>query len=324
MGFIGRYVLPFAMTAAAFAAVNGTALAEDKGMIGVSVPNVKGPWYTPELYGITDEAKKLGYTVVIQDSGGYGNVDKQLSQMSNLIVQQAKAIIVDPADPTAFNGIAREAKAAGIYLLGAGNSSVASQVPPDAAAYSNHCDIGHGLAEGAKKLLPQGGTVGMLAGPPGAFWSQERAKCFKEGLEGSNVKIVAEQTSEQDPAVNLTLANDFLQRFPDLSMLYGADDTYGVGAARAAQAAGKCGKVKIVFPVFGEAAEEMMRAGCVDYVVALQPVVIGRMLVQLADKLARGERLNPNLVSVDLLPVTPANVDKIDKGVMQAPKDWAP
>ena len=28
--------------------------------VGVSMPNVKGPWFTPVLYGISDEAKKLG------------------------------------------------------------------------------------------------------------------------------------------------------------------------------------------------------------------------------------------------------------------------
>ena len=100
--------------------------AADNGLIGVSVPNVKGPWYTPELYGITDEAKKLGYQVIIQDSGGYGNVDKQVSQMSSLIVQKAKAIIVDPADPTAFNGVVREAQSAGAFILGAGVTVVAT------------------------------------------------------------------------------------------------------------------------------------------------------------------------------------------------------
>jgi ribose transport system substrate-binding protein len=319
-----RFAFRSALLIAATVATGSIAVAADNGVIGVSVPNVKGPWYTPELYGITDEAKKLGYEVVIQDSGGYGNVDKQISQMSNLIVQKAKAIIVDPADPTAFNGVVKEAGDAGIFILGAGVTQVASDIPVDAAASSNHCDIGHELAEGAKKLLPNGGTAGLLAGPPGAFWSAERAKCFKEGLEGSNIKVVADQTSEQDPAVNLTLANDFLQRFPDIGLLYGADDTYGVGAARAVQAAGKCGKVKVVFPVFGEAAEEMMRAGCVDYVVAQQPVVIGRTLVQLADRLIKGEKLDKNLIGVPLVPVTPANVDTVDKGVMQAPKGWTP
>ena len=315
-----RVTLVFAAALAAATA----ARAADHGVIGVSVPNVKGPWYTPELYGITDQAKKLGYNVVIQDFGGYGNVDKQISQMSNLIVQKAKAIIVDPADPTAFNGVVREAQGTGIFILGAGVTVVASDIPVDAAASSNHCDIGHELAKGAKKILPNGGTAGMLAGPPGAFWSAERAKCFKEDLAGSNITVVAEQTSEQDPAVNLTLANDLLQRFPNISVLYGADDTYGVGAARAVQAAGKCGKVKVVFPVFGEAAEEMMRAGCVDYVVAQQPVVIGRTLVDLADRLIKNEKLEKKLVGVPLIPVTPQNVDTIDKSVMQAPKGWTP
>ena len=59
-------------------------LAADK--VGVSMPNVKGPWFTPVLYGISDEAKKLGYDVIIQDAGGYANVDKQVSQFQNLVV----------------------------------------------------------------------------------------------------------------------------------------------------------------------------------------------------------------------------------------------
>src|SRR5689334_12111506 len=135
-----RFAFRSALLIAATVATGSIAVAADNGVIGVSVPNVKGPWYTPELYGITDEAKKLGYEVVIQDSGGYGNVDKQISQMSNLIVQKAKAIIVDPADPTAFNGVVKEAGDAGIFILGAGVTQVASDIPVDAAASSNHCD----------------------------------------------------------------------------------------------------------------------------------------------------------------------------------------
>jgi ABC-type sugar transport system substrate-binding protein len=67
-----------------------------------------------------------------------------------------------------------------------------------------------------------------------------------------------------------------------------------------------------------------MRAGCVDYVVAQQPVVIGRTLVDLADRLIKGEKLEKNLIGVPLIPVTPQNVDSIDKGAMQAPKGWTP
>lgn len=298
------------------------AYAADK--IGVSMPNIKGPWFTPVLYGISDEAKKLGYEVAIRDAGGYGNVDKQVSQFSSLVVQKVVGILMDPANPASFNGAVKEANAAKMPVVGAGSPIVASDVPADAAASSSHCNIGHELAKGAKKLLPNGGTIAVLAGPPGAFWASDRLRCFKEDIAGSKIKIIAEQTSEQDPAVALSLANDFLQRFPNVDVLYGADDTYGVGAARAAQGAQKCGKVKILFAVLGQAAEEMMRAGCADYVVAQQPVVIGRTAVRMMDALVKGKPLAQKSVEVPLIPVTMANLNSIDKSSMQAPKGWTP
>jgi ABC-type sugar transport system substrate-binding protein len=313
-----------AMLAAAYVALMAASPAHAADKIGVSMPNIKGPWFTPVLFGISDEAKKLGYEVTILDAGGYANVDKQVSQFSNLVVQKVSAILMDPANPASFNGVVREAKGEKIPVIGAGSPIVASDVDADAAASSSHCSIGHELAKGAKTLLPNGGTIAVLAGPPGAFWASDRLRCFKEDLAGGNIKIVAEQTSEQDPAIALSLANDFLQRFPNVNLLYGADDTYGVGAARAAQGVQKCGKVKILFAVLGEAAEEMMRAGCADYVVAQQPVVIGRTAVQLMDAIVKGKPLAAKKVEVPLIPVTAANLNSINKTGMQAPKGWTP
>jgi len=302
----------------------GTTAGSAADKVGVSMPNVKGPWFTPVLYGISDEAKKLGYDVIIQDAGGYANVDKQVSQFSNLVVQKVGAILVDPANPASFNGVVREAKASKVFVIGAGSPIAASDVEADAAASSSHCNIGHELAKGAKILLPNGGTMAILAGPAGAFWASDRLRCFKEDLAGGNLKIVAEQTSEQDPAIALSLANDFLQRFPTVDLMYGADDTYGVGVARAVQGAQKCGKVKVLFAVLGEAAEEMMRAGCADYVVAQQPVKIGRSAVVMMDALVKGKPLEKKKDEVPLVPVTPANLNSIDKTGMQAPKGWTP
>ena len=122
-----------AVAALALMAAN-SAHAADK--IGVSMPNIKGPWFTPVLYGISDEAKKLGYQVTILDAGGYANVDKQVSQFSNLVVQKVSAILMDPANPASFNGVVREAKSEKIPVIGAGSPIVASDVEADAAASS--------------------------------------------------------------------------------------------------------------------------------------------------------------------------------------------
>lgn len=304
---------------------SGAALAAGpNGTLGAAMPNTKGEWYTPQLYGITDEAKKLGYDVIIQDAGGYANVDKQVTQVSNLIVQNVKAILLDAADPAAFNGVVRQAKRAKIPIVAAGSPTVATEIPPDAGATSSHCTIGHELAAGVKKMLPKGGTIAILAGPPGAFWATDRLRCFKEDIAKTKIKIAGERASEQDVAVALSLASDFLQRFPNIDLLYGADDTYGVGIARAVQAVGKCGKVKVTFSVLGSAAEELMRAGCVDYVVAQQPVLMGRIEVRLADQLIKGQKPKQPMVQVPLILVTRDNLDKIDRSGMQAPKGWTP
>ena len=199
------------------------------------MPNIKGPWFTPVLFGISDEAKKLGYEVTILDAGGYANVDEQVSQFSNLVVQKVSAILMDPANPASFNGVVREAKGEKIPVIGAGSPIVASDVDADAATSSSHCSIGHELAK-VEDLAAERRHHRSARRPPGAFWASDRLRCFKEDLAGGNIKIVAEQTSEQDPAIALSLANDFLQRFPDVNLLYGADDTYGVGAARGRRA----------------------------------------------------------------------------------------
>ena len=315
----------FSMAWAVMAVLGGaSAIAAEKGTLGVSMPTIQGPWYTALLYGVTDEAKKLGYKTVILDAGGYAHVDKQVSHISNLTVQKVKAILMDPANPSAFNGVVRQAQKAGIAVIGTGSPVVASDVAASAAASSSHCNLGKELAKGARTLLPKGGTVAALSGPPGAFWSGDRWRCFKESVKGSNIKIVAEKNSAQEVAVALGLANDFLQRFPNVDVLYGADDTYGVGAARAVQGAGRCGKTKVLFGVLGPAAAELMRAGCVDYVVAQQTVVIGRTAVRLADELIKGMKPAKSLIEVALIPVTRANLDSLDTSKMQQPKGWKP
>src|SRR5688500_15157827 len=234
---IKRFGLSMAVAIAGLTMAQPGMAAGEKGKLGVSMPTIQGPWYTALLYGISDEAEKLGYETVILDAGGYANVDNQVSQVSNLAVQQVKAILMDPANPSAFNPVVKQIQADGIPVLGAGSPIVASEVEASAAASSSHCNIGVELAKGAKMLLPDGGRIAALTGPPGAFWSGDRWRCFKEELAGSNIEIVAEQNSEQEASVALALADDFLQRYPDIDMLYGADDLYGAAAARAVQAA---------------------------------------------------------------------------------------
>ncbi len=309
-----------ALALMAWGASTSTAGSAATKTIGVSVPTVQGPFFTAMLYGITAEAKKRGYKVSILDAGGYGNVDQQVTQMGNLIVKRVGAILVDPADPNVIAGSVKQAHSAKIPVIGSGDPAPGA----DANASSSHCDIGKAMAVGAKKLLPKGGTMAVLAGPPGATWSTLRLRCFKQAIAGSGITIKAEKTSEPAVDQGVTIASDFLQRFPKINLLYGADDTVGVGAAKAVQAAGRCGKTKVLFSVLGTQAEQLLRAGCVSYVVAQQTVKIGREAVIAADKLIKGQKLAKKNIAVPLVPVTRANVAKVDIRSIREPAGWKP
>jgi ribose transport system substrate-binding protein len=298
----------------------GSGSTGSKGTIGVSVPTVEGPYFTAMLYGITEEAKKAGYGVRILSAGGYGNVDKQLSQIENLVAKKVDILLVDPADPTVTQGPITQAVSQGITVLGAGDPA------PGAQGYvaAGHCDVGKAFAVGAKKLLPQGGDIGVLAGPAGAFWSTERLKCFKQDIDGSGIKIVTEQATDPDVAKGLSTASDFLQRFPKLNMIYAADDTVGAGAAQAVQAANKCGSTQVLTAVYGEQAQQLMGSKCISYDVALQPVLIGRQAVQLADQLKSGQKPAQTQINVPTVAITPDNMNSVDIAAIRAPQGWKP
>jgi len=314
--WIGRAARSASIVTAFLAVSAGAGHAADK--IGVSLPTVQGPFFTAEIYGITEEAKARGYEVVILDAGGYGRPDQQVSDMQNLLAQNVKGILVDPADDTSFVGVLAEAKDAGVPVVATG----APLTGASGSVSASHCDLGKAMGKGAMELLPKGGTMAALTGPAGGFWATERWRCFKETIANANIKIVAEQTSEPDAAAGLSIASDLLQRFPDVQLLYGADDTVGVGAARAVQADNLCGKVKVLTAILGETAEELMKAGCIDYDVAQQVVSIGRGGVTMIDQLVKGQTPPQKDVAVPTVAVTPANIASVDISTFRQPHDW--
>ncbi len=57
---------------------------------------------------------------------------------------------------------------------------------------------------------------------------------------------------------------------------------------------------------------------------AQQPVLIGKLAVQMADEFIKGKKPKQTNVEVPLIPVTPANLASVKKDTMQAPKGWTP
>jgi ribose transport system substrate-binding protein len=293
--------------------------ARSKGMIGVSYPTVEGPWFTAALYGMQTEAKKRGYDIVIESAGGYQNVDTQVSQMSDLIQRHVVGILEAVSDAKALAPQVLAAQKAGIPVIAAGEQ----ENNVTASVTASHCTVGKQMAAAVKRLLPHGGNLAALTGPAGTSWTVDRWNCFKQVLKGTKIKIVAQQWSDPSVSEGLRIGQDMLQRNPGIQVIYGADDTVGVGAVRAVQQAGGCKKVKVVTSVLDGTSEPLVRNGCIAALVAQQVVTVGKRSVDTLINVLNKQKVR-KVVEIPNIIVTPQNIKTLNRSTIQAPKGWKP
>ena len=88
---------------------------EKNGTIGYSAMELKNPFFKIIADKITEEAKKQGYDVVVNDAER--KVDSQSKHIDNYIAQSVTAIVINPVDRIAIGPSIRKANEAGIPVF---------------------------------------------------------------------------------------------------------------------------------------------------------------------------------------------------------------
>jgi ABC-type sugar transport system substrate-binding protein len=201
--------------------------------IGVSIPHLANPHYVGQAYGYIDEAQRLGAQVTLLEAGGYEHLDKQVSQVEDLIASKVDAIIIAAVSGPGTIGAVEAAAAAGIPVI---NVNVMTDSDKVVTRIRSDDDvIGRMQADFMGERLKGAGNVVMLRGAPGTSWAEIRGNAFRKQLAAKypNVKVLGEQYSQSTPADGLRLMEDFLQTFPQISGVYNGADSTAVGAAQA-------------------------------------------------------------------------------------------
>src|SRR3990170_1447675 len=85
--------------------------------IGVVVPHLSNPHFVGQSYGYIDEAEALGARVTLLEAGGYQYLDKQISQVEDLIASRVDAIVLVAVSGPGTVGVVDRAVAAGIPVI---------------------------------------------------------------------------------------------------------------------------------------------------------------------------------------------------------------
>ncbi len=110
-------VVKKALTALAvgLALVATPVLAQDKGLVGISMPTKSSTRWISDGESMVKEFTALGYTTDLQY--GEDDIPNQLAQIENMVTKGAKVLIIAAIDGTTLSDILQKANDAGIKVI---------------------------------------------------------------------------------------------------------------------------------------------------------------------------------------------------------------
>ena len=221
---------------------------------GFSVPQLANPWFVGVKMGMDKACEELGIKCISIDA--QYRVDKQLSDLENMITAQYDAIFTTAIDANALMATFEDAKKAGIVT-----GSIAQTVPNsnllygmDEYAYGKA--IGTQAANWAKNTLKCKGKAALI--------TQDNVEAVKrrgDGIEDAlksicpEMELVARQAGD-NPSRGMAVIESVLQRHPDLNLVIATNDSGGIGGYEAMVANGISGDDRAVFS--GDATREAL------------------------------------------------------------------
>jgi len=161
-----------------------------------------------------------------------------------------------------------------------------------------------GQRSGRRDGKDANGPVLVIEGLSGDVTSQKRALGFVAELkkQAPGLDVVASLPGDWDSLKAADIANDTLQRNPDLSAIFCANDDMALGAVEAARSAGK-DKVIVIGVDGTQSALKSIRAGRLNASVAQLPYLMGIRAIEDTKRALAGEKV-PEFVDVPTLVLT--------------------
>lgn len=253
------------------------------------------PFFLDMQRGAQEAASREGIQLVVQAAEREIDVEKQMQIIENLLQTGIRALIVTPSGSREIASAIAKANRGGVPVI-----VVDTRVDPKAAA-DNHLKIASfigsdnyegGRLAGEYLAKSTGGKarVAVLEGIPGHETGDSRLRGFREALQQhAGISIVASQPANWERDLGFTVFQNMLQAHADIDALFACSDLMALGAVEAIAAAGRSGTIHVVGFDALEDARKMIEAGRMDASVAQSPRDMGRIAVESAARVLRGE-----------------------------------
>jgi len=210
------------------------ALAQDKIVIGLTLPSLSHPFFVYLQKNVMDEAEKLGVEVIAIDAENVAA--KQMSIVEDFIAKGVKGVLMSPIGEDALVPAVEALNEAGIPVATVDRKVAGGDVLVHVGA--DNVEGGRVAARYLIEKLGGKGNVLELEGTPGASPAIDRKAGFDEVIATSEIKILVSQTAQFERARGQSVMENLLQVHKDFQGVFAANDEMILGSAEAMSAAG--------------------------------------------------------------------------------------
>lgn len=270
------------------ATISANALAKES--IALVISTLNNPFFVTMKDSAQKEANRLGYDLVVLDS--MDNPAKELANVQDLTVKGTRLMLINPTDSDAVGNaviLANKAKIPVITLDRVANKGeVISHVASDNRLGGKMAGdyIAEKVANDAKVI--------QLEGITGTSASRERGEGFKQAVDAHKLNVLASQPADFDRTKGLNVMQNLLTAYPAVQAVFAQNDEMALGALRALQTAGRTDVLVVGFDGTDDGIKAVNR-GMLGATIAQRPDQIGIIGIQTADKILKGEKVDPTI-----------------------------
>jgi len=249
------------------------------------------------------------------------DIQKHFQQLQDAMLLKPDAIIFPILDAKAYVEPVKNAFDKGFKIIAetanidpSGYPYIKAFVGPDAETQGRLA--GELMIDALKAKFGdiKGKKIVIIEGHAGEDAQILRSKGFEDVLKemAPEVEVLDKQAADWDKQKALSIMEDYLVKYKQIDGLYAQDDPMGVGAIEAIKAAGRLDKIVVIGIGGSKDGIASIKAGEMYGTVLQSPYIGGKLVVEIAVKVAKGEEVE--FLNIQPLPkITKENVADYEK-----------
>ncbi len=266
----------------------------DTQKIGLIVSTLNNPFFVDLKTGIENQAKKLGYDVVVLDS--QNDPAKEVSNMEDISVKDVDVVLLNPVDSDSAIASVMVANNLDLPVITVDRAANGGEVVSHVA--SDNAEGGKMAAQYLINQLGDNANIVELEGIAGSSATRDRGAGFDNEIENSNLNIITKQSADFDRTKGLSVMENIIQSKGDIDAVFAQNDEMALGALKALQDANMNDILVVGFDATDDAVASVEK-GEMSATIAQQPKLIGETAVNLAHRFLSGEKVE-NFAPVEL------------------------